>query len=61
MKYKLMPKTRMRTWAAAAAADTRDTIEGNGLWPKRLPLYEPKQAPAHAVIARSAIETGANA
>lgn len=60
-QYKLMPKTKMRAWAAAAAADTRDTIEGNGLWPKRLPLYEQKQAPAHAGNAQSAMNLGSQA
>lgn len=60
-QHKLMPKSQMRAWAAAAAADTRDTIEGNGLWPKRLPLYEAKQAPAHAGIAQSAIDLGVTA
>jgi hypothetical protein len=36
---KLMTRAMMRQLAAEWAADTRDTIEGNGMWPKGLAKY----------------------
>lgn len=39
-QMKLMSRTRMRVWAAAVAADTRELIAGNGMWPKGLPRYK---------------------
>lgn len=39
-QYKLMPKSMMGEFAANSAKETRDTIEGNGQWPAKLPIYQ---------------------
>ena len=58
-QYKLMPKASMRKFAADCAADTRDTIEGNGMWPKNLPFF-PSNPPCNQhPRAQAAIKTGA--
>lgn len=38
-QYKLMHTADMRDFAKAAAKDTRDLIDGNGMWPKGLPKW----------------------
>ena len=58
-QYKLIPKALMRDCAADWAAETRDTIEGNGMWPRGLPIYTTNKHVTQARRAQAAIKIGA--
>lgn len=56
-QYRLIPKDDMGQTAAAWGARTRGFILAAGLWPKRLPIYEPNMVYERMDSAKAAIES----